>query len=231
MEIGQSSTCWHNEKLLYCFIKSSCSSLAYSYTWFTWFIFSTEYFYRMELKTILQWWQHWKSVQSHIQHMLQYFTLLSSLDLIVYVEGALWKTRDVIHLQPSCFSTNCPGLSLLCCSQSVTNVLWVAGHSCSFSFLLLFQRECVITSAMLLLTLGHQGNLHPTRISTSSDGFGEIQKAWNLWGPTQTIMERTKENFKILQPYLVMAKPGIKILVEKTTVIKFFYSSWCIYYL
>lgn len=55
VEIGQSSTGWHNEKLWYCFIKSKCRSPAYSYTWWTWLIFSTKHFYRIELKPILQW--------------------------------------------------------------------------------------------------------------------------------------------------------------------------------
>lgn len=96
---------------------------------------------------------------------------LSSLDLIVSEEGALCKTRGVIHLHPPCVSINCPGLSLSYCSPSITNLLWVALRSCSFSFLLLFQRGCAIASATLLLTLGHQGNLHPTGICTSSDGF------------------------------------------------------------
>lgn len=67
--------------------------------------------------------------------------LFSSLDLIGCVEGSLWKTRAVIHPQPSCVSINCPGLSLLHHSLSITNLLGVdewlhtpaAFLSCCFS--------------------------------------------------------------------------------------------------
>lgn len=51
-------------------------------------------------------------------------------------------------------------------------------HPCSFSLLLLFHRGCAIASATLLLTLGHQGNFHPTGMSASSDGF---------WGNTKKL--------------------------------------------
>lgn len=52
-------------------------------------------------------------------------------------------------------------------------------NSCSFSFLLLFQRGCATASATLLFTLGHhQGNLLSTGISTSSDAF---------WGNTKSL--------------------------------------------
>lgn len=122
---------------------------------------------------------------------------LSSLDLIVSEEGALCKTRGVIHLHPPCVSINCPGLSLSYCSPSITNLLWVALRSCSFSFLLLFQRGCAIASATLLLTLGHQGNLHPTGICTSSDGFeGNTKKTWSLWGPNKHSWKEQKRSFK-----------------------------------
>lgn len=64
-------------------------------------------------------------MQSYIQHILQHFTFTFQSGLIACVEGALCKTRDVIHLQPSCVSINCSGLSLLYCSQSITKLLWV----------------------------------------------------------------------------------------------------------
>lgn len=133
MEIGQYSTCWHNEKLWYCFIKSNCSSPAYSYIWWTWFIFSTQHFYRMELKPILQWNDDSTASQCKATFSTSCSTLpsLSSLDLIVCVEGAPCKTRDVIHLQASCVSINCPVLSLLYCSLSITNLLWVNERLCT----------------------------------------------------------------------------------------------------
>lgn len=180
MEIGQSSTGWHNEKFWYCFIKSKCRSPAYSYTWWTWLIFLTKHFYRIELKPILQWNDDSTRSQCKATFSTSYSISpsLSSLDLIACVEGALCKTRDVIHLQPSCVSIDCSGLSLLYCSQSITKLLWVALHPCSFSLLLLFHRGCAIASATLLLTLGHQGNFHPTGMSASSDGF---------WGNTKKL--------------------------------------------
>lgn len=133
----------------------------------------------MELKTILQWNDDSTGSQCKATFSTSHSILpsLSSLDLIACVEGALCKTRDVIHLQPSCVSTNCPGLSLLYCSQSITNLLWGAGQLfLQLFFLFAFPKEmchCICwfwpwDIKAIYIPLGYPQALM---------AFGEIQKS------------------------------------------------------